>query len=305
MNFPLTNVFLHFSADLEVYLKSKINELQRRELDEQMVCSEDVIIECNKIAKRKSFANESKTSVYFTPLDSVEARELQLSPIHINYIRENNFSSCPGTLKRPSNRMSFGFIEDIDAELKFREKEKHCVTSVDNDHDYDVDDAERQRFVPEVFTNSLNSSQRKSDRKHRRVNSNDFYFSLENVYDAKPSNYVPMKQLNDLAIDETSEAQISNSSASDNCIAESNNNTNWNEQKPTPEKDSANAFGLHESLTTRKETEIGSCKSLPDVKRANRPPMINDQRGKYVVLAVESPDVTNESEEKSSTRRSF
>lgn len=157
-------------ADFEVYLKSKIAEVQNLRNDESTSCTSDPI-ELAKIMQLKSklmtvpyhhrgidlvsshrsVTNESKASVYYTPNDSVDqSHQLQSSPMHINYIQDpldqenlNTFSDC----LKPEPRCKFDFNmhrleENLEQEIDQRRRRHTILCSklvgeADNDDDDD------------------------------------------------------------------------------------------------------------------------------------------------------------------------
>lgn len=245
------------------------------------------------VSKRKSLANESKASVYFTPTESVDMSQLQLSPIHINYIKENNFDMLTNSLRRAPKL--FGHRRDLEQQL---------------DCDSGADDAANEctlMIEANDFAAALNPTAKERLKKHCRVNSNDFYYSLENVHDSKLNeaqmgNFQPMKIFNDLTIDEASDAHMSNSSASDNCCSENNLELD----KLAPEKETNENDPLDAGLQLRKA--LYPCDSLPNLKRNSSAHAFKDHRGAYVVLAVEPNSVVDIDDcpgpDRSSTRRS-
>lgn len=275
--------FSIFLADIEVYLKSKIVELQKEHADEG--CSEhgdyyvgdglysstgrkSIYNQMEPISKRKSMANDSKASVYFTPTESIDhqSTQLQLSPIHINYIRENMdaYVGCArptaasarklffqqrqmhsaddevidpmtfGSLKAHSNGFANTIADDND---ESDTESTIMIATAENDSSNEDNCAARSRndYIP------MNILCRNAT-KHR-CDSKDMYYSLENVFDAHPSNAINERSqhrplTNDLTVGESSDVQTSNSSASDNCIVDDEQqNTDWTNGKVTPEKE--------------------------------------------------------------------
>lgn len=286
--------FAFLSADVEVYLKSKMTELMQKQADGATLCDSGeyyvnggLYADVDDVSKRKSLANESKASVYFTPTESVDMSQLQLSPIHINYMKENNFDMLTNSLKRPPK--FFGHRRDLEQQLD-------CESGADADEFTLMIEAND-------FAAALNPTAKQRLKKHCRVNSNDFYYSLENVHDSKLNdaqmgNFQPMKIFNDLTIDEASEAHMSNSSASDNCSSENNLD------KITPDEETNDP--LDAGLKLRKG--LYPSNSLPNLKRNSSAHASKDHGGAYVVLAVEPDSVVDTADclgpDKGSTRRS-
>lgn len=250
---------MFFFIGFEVYLTSKMVELQKKHSDDKSNCSDhndyyvgdglytspgnSMAMGYNQMelgSKRKSFANESKASVYFTPNESVDQTQLQLSPIHINYIKEN-LDSFIGCLKPPSVDTKFCFDKngsqynvDIEPIFNFTDRKQMQSEDCNSLHD-DLDTEHTVMMNPEDDSSNedncssnpnsdyihMNTFSKRKSKKGR--NSNDLYYSLENVFDSKPSqrSYQPL-QISKNTINETSEAQLTNSSASDNCITDDN-----------------------------------------------------------------------------------
>lgn len=89
----------------------------------------------------------------------------------------------------------------------------------------------------------------------QRCDSKDLYYSLENVFDANQSNVQP---INDLTVDESSDVQMSNnSSASDNCIVDDEHrNTDWSNDKVTPEKEITTNANQSMSILTNPSSSV-------------------------------------------------
>lgn len=149
------NTCIYF-VEFEVYLKSKIAELQevqRKNLD-------------NKLKNIPNFSaksiDDSKASVYYTPTDGTfSPSPLQISPLHINYLNDNLDRNCM-EMESPIHRKYYmekkvksvldlvneaaGGEEDIlpsPSETKRSSNEDNCcVCIVDDDDDDDYSDGD-------------------------------------------------------------------------------------------------------------------------------------------------------------------
>lgn len=261
-------VFVFKFSDFEVYLKSKIVEIHAQPNDEGVSCCSDPIgvPECSqnyslmsKLAynplgagsTRKSVTNDSKVSVYFTPNDSVDQPQIQISPLHINYIREN-LDSYLGCLKPAVSNPKFDFdMHRMQANLEKeidRRRSQYRSNSEDyesaGDGDGDGDEVIEIDTEKTKMLNSTNETDDINDRMYsetgfirlntlpkrhkfrRATGSKDLYYSLENVFDmnVSDSNYYQMRT-STKTIDEASETQLT-SSASDNCSSSDTNHSN-------------------------------------------------------------------------------
>lgn len=188
---------------------------------------------------KESVKNESRASVYYTPNDSVDPPQLQLSPLHINVIQEN-LNIFPDYLK-PSesickfdfnmHRISANFVQEID-----KRRQKINLRSDDEGDDDDDDEEtidvnmERIRMLTINDSNSSNATFNSSGniqlntlpkqyKCKRTKNDKDFYYSLGNVLGSLASgNHTYQVHMSNKTIDETScEDTLMTSSASDNC----------------------------------------------------------------------------------------
>lgn len=135
--------------------------------------------------------------------------------------------------------------------------------------------------------------------------SKDLYYSLENVFDTPP----PENRLtNDLPIDESSDVQMSNSSASDNCMVDDENkNTDWANGKATPEKEISSTKNGSMSIITNPSrrflnhvdseagfNELYPSSSLPNIKRTisalAEVHYSKDYNGTNVILDIDPPN---------------
>lgn len=276
-------------------------------------------------------ANDSKASVYFTPTDSIDQTQLQLSPIHINYIRENmdSYASCmrpgPSTARQlffqqrqthsvdeagTSDPMTFrtlkqtylnGCGNEIVDDDDVSETESTVMIGTTENNSSNEDNCATQAHIDYIPMNILSNRPPK-----QRCDSKDLYYSLENVFDAKPSHVQP---INDLTVDESSDVQMSNnSSASDNCIVDDEHrNTDWTDGKVTPEKDiptnaiqsisilSNPSSGVHRYVhridSEPDFNELYPSSSLPNIKRTISAQVevhcSKDHNGSHVSLVME------------------
>lgn len=282
------------------------------------------------ISKRKSLANDSKASVYFTPTDSIDQNQLQLSPIHINYIRENVDSymgymkPAPSTARKlffqrrqmhsadddaAAAAMSFKPLEKIysngcagagigdDDDISETESSIMIATENDSSNEDNCAAISHADYIP---MNILCKSRSKI-----HCDSKDLYYSLENVFDTPPPH---ARFTNDLAIDESSDLQMSNSSASDNCIVDDENtNTDWTNGKVTPEKEISSTQNGSMSIITKPSglilnqvdsepdfNELYPSSSLPSIKRTisalAEVHYSKDYNGTRVILGIDPPN---------------
>lgn len=207
---------------------------------------------------RKSIANDSKASVYFTPAESVDQTQLQLSPIHINYIKENlDIYLKPFSIETKLS-MEDDIKHDIDddydvddavqddkyhEERRFLDGEPSLMQSVMayvKAHDDDEDDNIKNMLPGIMAINSENGSSNEDNcsftqlnplfnRKSKRFgNKKDLYYSLENVFDsntASKSNGNRLESINDDTTVPNECSTLTSSSASDNCTVDSNNDS--------------------------------------------------------------------------------
>lgn len=317
-----------------MYLQAKIARLQNKHVDEKTCysdqndyCVGDGLYEARRhtittynqmepILKRRSLANDSKASVYFTPTDSVDQTQLQLSPIHINYIKENldTFVSC---LKPPSLSTKFCFdaprlngelrcasfdsqMEDCDSLADEMDTERTAMMTTENDSSNE-DNCAMNQNTDYIHLKTLSKRKLKNAQ-----NSKDFYYSLENVFDGIPSGSIYQQmQLSNKTIDEVSETQGTNTSASDNCITEESNSLNRLQSiDPTdstsnqklmpifvnPSQSTSALFPHHIQFHFH---ELQASNSLPNIKKETAIADVhssNEHNGKHVTLAIEPND---------------
>lgn len=202
-NFPAQKYYKNFFSfrllEFEVYLKSKmagLNEVQLKNLE-------------NKLRNLENFSaksvDESKASVYYTPTDYTLSPHT--SPIHINYLNENrtNFSDIGFKLNREPERL-------VGGDTMFKNLDNSCTFNTydvgDDDDYYDDEDGAKAIKVniihekhdksssalcdhheyDKLLVNDFNvaniSEMLTANRKRKRYN-NDYYYSVENVFDAK------------------------------------------------------------------------------------------------------------------------
>lgn len=328
---------LFLVVDFEVYLKSKIIELQMKQAVDANSDHEDYFVDdglCSSterkdeysqmepMSKRKSLANDSKASVYFTPAESIDQNQLQLSPIHINYIREN-LDSYMGYMKpAPSTARKLFFqqrqmcsADDDGAEpttsRTFEQTYSNRRTSIDDDSsetesaimiatENDSSNEDNCAAKPNIDYIPMNIF---CKRKSKICgDSRDLYYSLENVFETKSP---PVQLINDLTVDETS------TSASDNCTADDENmNKDWaTNGKVTPEKEiptSENQSGstsrqcLNHVVESETDfNELYASNSLPNIKRTvsalAEVHCSKDYNGTHVILAIEPSNTQKQS----------
>lgn len=183
---------------------------------------------------RKSIATGSKASVYFTPNDSVEQAQLQLSPMHINYIRENldTYIECA---KPAAVDIKFDFdMHRLQASLEqeihrrrsqqFRQHSDDYDSAVDDGNDFDSehtrmlnqnDDIEAAGSAATMAGHCIRMNTLPKRYTRRSMKANDLFYSLENVSDGN-ANDSDFERHSNKTIDEATETLLT-SSASDNC----------------------------------------------------------------------------------------
>lgn len=173
-------------TDFEVYLKTKIAEVQNSANDEINSCTSDP----NELAKimqlkskllkqpyhhrgidlissHRSVTNDSKASVYYTPNESVDqSHQLQSSPMHINFIQENlnTYADC----LKPEPRCKFDFNmhrleENLEQEIDQRRRRHTILCANLGGGDYAADDDDETIDINSEQTRMLNQSCSKND----------------------------------------------------------------------------------------------------------------------------------------------
>lgn len=164
-------------TDFEVYLRTKLAEVQNLPNDESNSCTSDpnelakIMQLKSKLSKQpfhhrgidsisahRSVANESKASVYYTPNDSIDqSHQLQSSPMHINYIQENLniYTDC----LKPEPMCKFDFsVHRLEANLEQeidQRRRSHTILCAGN---YDADDDDEILEINTEQTQMLNRS---------------------------------------------------------------------------------------------------------------------------------------------------
>lgn len=180
------------------------------------------------MSAHQSGTNDSKVSVYYTPNDSIDQPQLQLSPMHINFIRENlnTYTDC---IKPSESMCKFDFdmhrLEaNLEQEIDRRRRRFRMYSEDDEDETIEIN-SENTRMLNSDDTNTenmancstqgyirLNTLPKRYNSK-RAPSGKELYYSLENVFDPMTSNLFDINVSNK-TIDEASETQIT-SSASD------------------------------------------------------------------------------------------
>lgn len=239
----------------------------------------------NSVSAKRSVATGSKVSVYYTPNDCVEQPQLQLSPMHINFIQEN-LNTFPDCMKPSESMCKFDFDMhrlETNLEKEIIRRRRRIGTQSDDDDDDDDEtieiNPEKTRMLNETdITNvdnmAINSPQgyirlnnlKKRNKYKQPSSSKDLYYSLENLFDqaAIDSNLFQM-HLSNKTIDETSETQMT-SSASDNCSSNDMSRTipvNADDQR----NPSQSVLVLNE-VTPGGHTEIQTSNSMPNISKS-------------------------------------
>lgn len=264
---------------------------------------------------RRSLTHESRASVYYTPNDTVDLPQLQLSPMHINIIRENlnTFTDC---LKPSESVCKFDFdmhrLEaNLEQEIDRRRRRFGPQAAEDDDDDDDEDEtleinSEKTRMLNSDDANmAINSTQGyirlntlpKRNKYKRAASGKDFYYSLENVFDAAATSATPMAannnryqmNLSNKTIDEASceETQLT-SSASDNCSSNDMSRLN-------PTNDNDDHRNPSQSVLVLNEVSVGG---INEIKTSNSMPNISktDKLTKDQINDTEHAIVENDSQ---------
>lgn len=286
------SVVLVSLSDFEVYLKSKIAEVEqaRASNEEKASCYSDPhgafhrpyaryaklhLIDSHSL--RKSIASGSKASVYFTPNDSVDQAQLQLSPMHINYIRENldTYVDC---IKPAAADIKFDIdMHRLQASLEqeinrrrsqqFRQPSDEYDSAVDETNDFDTEhtrmlNQSNDNEAPPPMAGHCIRMNTLPKRKHRRsAKGNDLFYSLENVFDGNANDSdLEHSHRSSKTIDEATETLLT-SSASDNCSS----------------SEAVRALGPSQSVLVLNEMSAASlgerpntCNSMPNIMDATR-----------------------------------
>ncbi|XP_031623314.1 uncharacterized protein LOC116340792 isoform X2 [Contarinia nasturtii] len=289
----------NMEEDFEVYLKTKIAEVHHDPNDEGTSCYSDPNGLSQTISTRPIYhpidrrsltnnvqTNESKASVYYTPSDSADQTQLQLSPLHINIIEEN-LNTFPDFLKPSESECKFNFdMNRFEANLQLEidhRRRQHNIYSEDDDDDDEtiVINSEKTKMlncndanIDDMASNSTEGYIRlntlpKRNKYKRAPSSRDFYYSLENVFDAKMADDSGRYQmhLSNKTIDEASceDTQLT-SSASDNNYSSSeinrSNPTNGESSDDNRTKPSKSVLLLNEGSYNG---EIQFSNSMPNI----------------------------------------
>lgn len=221
---------------------------------------------------RKSIATGSKASVYYTPNDSVDQAQAQLSPMHINYIRENldTYIDC---MKPAASDVKFDFdMHRLQASLEqevHRRRSQHLRQPSD-DYDSAVEeiseiDTEQTKMLNHTDDMEagmsghcirMNTLPRRKSKRNTKLS--DCFYSMENVFDGNMVNgdFGRIHPSNK-SIDEASETLLT-SSASDNCSSSEINRSN----QPNP---SQSELVLNGTIATALNDWPKTCNSMPNI----------------------------------------
>lgn len=220
--------------------------------------------------------NDSKASVYYTPSDTADQQlQLQMSPMHINIIQEN-LDSFPDCLKPSESMCKFDFdmhrrLETNLQEEIERRRSRHIIYTEDDDETMEIN-SEKTKMLncyddddDDVALNSTQGYIRlntlpKRNKYKRATNSRDFYYSLENVFDAKMTDAIDNYQLHlsNKTIDEAS-CEDNNYSSNDTCRSNptrSDDNSDDQQSKPSQSALSLNEVTLTESRSLTKSENL-------------------------------------------------
>lgn len=291
-------------TDFEVYLKTKIAEVHHISNDEGPSCNSDpnpLLARSFQLKSRlmkpsfhaiesmsagHSGTNESKVSVYYTPNDSIDQPQLQLSPMHINFIRENlnTFTDCT----KPSESMcKFDFdMHRLEANLEQeidRRRRRFRMYSEDDDDDEEIIEinTENTRMLNGNNANMADSTHGyiplntlpKRFKCKRPASGKELYYSLENLFEPLnvATNLFDMNVSNK-TIDEASETQIT-SSTSDQ--SSSNNTSRSNPTNIESSEDNNNQHPSQSVLVLNEassyaisELQTSSSSSMPNISKS-------------------------------------
>lgn len=264
-----------------------------------------------------SATTDSKVSVYYTPNDSVDPTQLQLSPMHINFIKENlnTYTDC---IKPSESLCKFDFdMHRLEANLEkeidrrrrylglYPEDDEDEIIEINTEHtrmlnsdDSNLDNIATNENQSYIRLNTLP----KRNKSKGAANGKDFYYSLENVFDpvTVPNNLFEIN-LSNKTIDEASETQMT-SSASDNCSSTSNNlNPTNSDLSDEHQRPSESIIVLNETALNGID-ELQSSKSMPNICKMEQPTkdsmdtaLVNDDHSQLdQILPNETPQNVTE-----------
>lgn len=289
-------------TDLEVYLKSKIAELNQATFEEEpngipaifgatKKALKAPYLPIESMATQSSFTNESKASVYYTPNDSIEQPQLQISPMHINHIREN-LDTYVGCLKPQSLDSKFDFdMHRLQAHLEYeidrrRNQYQKSIDGYDSAEEIIEMDTEYTKMLAQKIDGYESMAQSnlkqnnirmntlpKRNKFKKTANGKDFYYSVENIFDQNTNQngatgFYQLHESNK-TIDEASETQLT-SSASDNCSSSDSSRANQSSQSDSNVENlnpSQSALILNEiSSGTLNDVQVSS--SMPNISKS-------------------------------------
>lgn len=268
---------------------------------------------------RRSITNESKASVYFTPNDSVDQPQLQLSPMHINYIREN-LDTYIGCLKQQSFDAKFDFdmhrLEaNLEREIDRRRKQLQTDDSIDETIEIDSESARMLAGPSDSYERALPMDSSsvcirmntlpKRNKFKKTANGRDFYYSLENVFDSNPNgehplNLYQMRESNK-TINEASETQLT-SSASDNCSSNDTSRANRLNHSPKGHGDTENINPSQSGLLLNELSLAGFSEvssSLPNISKSTENNL--NKNKEHIEVDIELNHIEQQPNEKNKT----
>lgn len=277
----------------EVYLKTNKTGVHISN-DEGVGCSSDsngfggVKSRPMKPIDRRSVTNESKASVYFTPNDSVDQPQLQLSPMHINIIQEN-LNTFPDCMKPSEAMCKFDFdMHRLEANLELEiDRRRHHISSQPDDDDDEIIeiDTEKTRMLNNSDDRNdddmaINSSQGyirlntipRHNKYKRTASGNDFYYSLESMFEPATvhSNHY-QKHLSNKTVDKASyeETQLT-SSGSDNCSSNEMNRSNpTTDEYSQDNRHPSQSVLVLNNVSTGSYSEIQTSNSMPNISKTD------------------------------------
>lgn len=317
---PKNSDNFHSIADLEVYLKSKIAEVPHISTEEGH-CSSDPnglarslqlqsklmkprYQAIDSVAAHQNKTHESKVSVYYTPNDLVDQPQLQLSPMHINFIQEN-LNTYADYLKPSESMCKFDFdMHRLEANLEneIDRRRRRVGSYPDDDDDETIEiNTENTRMLNSDVDNiasgategyiRLNTLPKRNTFK-RAASGKDLYYSLENIFDpVTAAGHLFEINLTNKTVDEASETPMT-SSASENSSSTSNN---LSQSNPTNSESSVDPQHPLQSVLVMDETasdgisELKPSNSMPNINKtehSTKEYSVNDDTDDAVVVVI-------------------
>lgn len=298
-----------------MYLKTKIAEVHNISNEEGTSSYSDPnelarnLPMTSKVAKMiyhpfdRSLTTESKASLYYTPNDTVDQPQLQISPMHINIIREN-LNTFPDFLKPSEAMCKFDFdMHRLEANLEQEIDRRRSRISIPSDDDDDDDEtieinSENTRMLNSDDANMTNDSTQGYIRlntlprnKYKRAASgNDFYYSLENVFDPVTADsnlykmHLPNKTIDEASCEET---QLT-SSASDNCSSNDMSRLNPTNGDDDDHRNPSQSVLVLNEVSAGGLNEIKTSNSMPNIRKTDNLTKEHNNDTEHAVVKINS-----------------